>query len=51
MATSNYSVNNILQNIVFCVQQEKETCKVLGQLKGEYMMAKLSSVVLGGLSL
>ncbi len=35
MATSNCLFTNILQNIVFCVQQKKETHTGLEQLDGE----------------
>ncbi len=41
MATVNCMVNNILQNIIFCVQQKKETHTGLEQLEGEYVTAFL----------
>ncbi len=35
MASINYLVNNIIQNIFFCVQQKKETHTGLEQVEGE----------------
>jgi len=36
MATVNYLVTDILQNIIVCVQQMKETQTGLEQLEGEF---------------
>ncbi len=38
MGTRNYLVASILQNIIFCVQQLKETCTGLEQYEGEQIM-------------
>ncbi len=35
MATVSFLVANILQNIIFCAQQKKETHTGLGQIEGE----------------
>ncbi len=35
MATINWLVTSILQNILFCAQQKKETLTGLEQLEGE----------------
>lgn len=35
MATSNYLIMNILQNVFFYVKQKKEDHKCVDQLKGE----------------
>jgi len=42
MAAINFLVTNILYNILFCVQQKKETHTELEQLEGKNMMTEFS---------
>jgi len=42
MGPVNFLVTDIIQNILFCVQQKKDIHTGLKQLEGEYMMTEFS---------